>query len=109
MKRIFAPYFRANKVTDITPAFLKQHNVRALILDLDGNLVGYQNPEVAPDVIAWLANILAEGIRVCIVSNPGAKSTLVEIASQLGLRAFKGAVPKPLPKAFIEAQRYWEV
>ncbi|MCC2631414.1 MAG: phosphatase subfamily [Patescibacteria group bacterium] len=106
MKRILAPCFRAKDVTDVTPAFLRKNKIKAAILDLDGSLVGYQGPEASPEVTSWIANMLIEDIKVCIVSNPGPGSTLEQIARQLNLKAFRGVVPKPLPKAFLKARRY---
>jgi HAD superfamily phosphatase (TIGR01668 family) len=108
MPSIFTPHYRAHHITDITPEFLQSIGIKAAMLDLDGNLVGYKHGEASQEVVKWISAIQASGIRLCIVSNPGPKSTLDPVALQLGIKSFKGKIPKPHPKAFKEARLYLE-
>ena len=63
------PTFVAENVTEISPAFLKSRHIRLLMLDFDNTIVPYTTNEPAPQVIAWLEEMRASGIRLCVVSN----------------------------------------
>ena len=63
------PTYVAENVTQISPAFLESRNIRLLMLDFDNTIVPYTTNEPAPQVVAWLENVKASGVQVCVVSN----------------------------------------
>lgn len=67
------PDFYFNKVTDITPEFLKSHGIKGVALDIDNTLT-FDNQHVLPDEVAqWLAVINEARIAAIVVSNNGEK------------------------------------
>jgi uncharacterized protein len=79
----FCPGLRARSVGEITPEFLAEQGIRALILDLDNTLVPWHGYEVAPEVAQWVETMHAAGIRLCIVSNTHRPRRLAELAAIL--------------------------
>lgn len=59
--------FRA--LTDVTPAFLKERDIRLLMLDFDNTIVPYTTDVPTEKMSAWLRMMAQSGITVCIVSN----------------------------------------
>ncbi|MDE5558437.1 MAG: YqeG family HAD IIIA-type phosphatase [Ruminococcus sp.] len=60
-------YFR--KITDITPEFLIENNIKGLILDIDNTLTTHDNPVPAEGVKEWISSMKKNKIRLVIVSN----------------------------------------
>ncbi len=56
-------------IYDITPAFLTEQGIKALILDIDNTLVTYDDPKPTEPVLRWLEEMHAAGIRTAFVSN----------------------------------------
>jgi uncharacterized protein len=65
------PDCRLSGVTEITPAFLTERGLSALILDLDNTLAVWGGREPAPGVEAWLGSLRAAGVAHVILSNNG--------------------------------------
>ena len=82
----FCPTLRARDVAEITPAFLEERGIRALVLDLDNTLVPWHGREVAPSVSQWIESMHAAGISLCIVSNTHRPGRLKELAATLGVQ-----------------------
>lgn len=62
------PRWRAESVTQITPQFLKDKNIRLIMLDFDNTVVPYTTNTPTKEVENWLQQISSEFI-VCVVSN----------------------------------------
>ncbi len=60
-------YFRS--VVGITPEFLRERGITALLLDVDNTLCKDEDPDMAPGVRDWLDTMRSHGIKMCIVSN----------------------------------------
>lgn len=56
-------------VFDITPGFLKEQGVRAVVLDIDNTLVTYGQRLPTKEVKAWVDSLLSGGINAVIASN----------------------------------------
>jgi len=108
-RSIFFPTCRAHHISSVTADFLQENDIKAVILDLDGNLTGYQKDIIDEEVMNWVKNVGSAGIKLCIVTNPGPRTTVKEIAQMLKLQAFSGFFPKPLPRAFMAAQAYLDM
>ncbi len=95
MLRWFTPDYRVSKVEALTLDLLRQWGLDSLLLDADCTLKRYHRPEVAPEVAAWLAEMRAGGIGLCLVSN-GYGRRIGQFAEGLGL-PFVAKAMKPLP------------
>ena len=63
------PAFITERLTDLTPEFLKQQGIKLLMLDFDNTIVPYTTSVATPEMDAWIRKILASDISVCVVSN----------------------------------------
>ncbi len=65
----FLPKYIFPKITDISPAFLKEHAICLLLMDYDNTMLPYTVDEPGLELLAWLEDLRRAGIRFCIVSN----------------------------------------
>ena len=88
--RIFADIYH------VTPEFLAENGICALILDIDNTLVTYDDPEPTPPIIEWFRSMENAGIKLSFVSNNNVER--VELFNKnLGYYA-KGKGKKPFGK-----------
>ena len=59
----------AEKVTDLTPEFLKSRKIEFLMLDFDNTLLPYTVNTPTSEVLRWLDGLKRAKIRLCVVSN----------------------------------------
>jgi HAD superfamily phosphatase (TIGR01668 family) len=102
MLQRFCPALRLRRITDVTPEFLAEHGLRALVLDLDNTLVAWRGEDVAPEIEAWVKATLAAGIPLCIVSNTHRPRRLKSLATRLGVQWVPSG-GKPRRRGFREA------
>ena len=69
MRFSLLPAFITEKLTDLTPEFLKEQGIDLLMLDFDNTIVPYTTSEATEEMDAWIKNILVSGLSVCVVSN----------------------------------------
>lgn len=100
---LLSPEIMFENVGAITPAYLRQHRIGALVLDVDNTLTAHDSQTVPPVVAQWLAQMRAEGIAMTIVSNNSA-ARVTPFAKQLGL-PFCANGCKPLPHGLAAARR----
>lgn len=98
------PNFIFNSILDITPSFLKENNINALLLDVDNTLTPAHKTKVLREGGAeWLSLMKESGIKLMILSN--AKSDRAKAFGEgIGLRA-TGMSAKPLPFGYLRAVR----
>ena len=82
--KLLVPDFCFSGVTDITPDFLRQNQIRALVLDVDNTLTTHGNPVPGDGVFLWLEQMRKENIPMMIVSNNSEKR-VKPFAELLGL------------------------
>ena len=70
---IFKPTIRLHRVTQITAELLKECGIKALVLDVDNTLTTHNNPIPDREVLIWLDEIKAAGIKLVLLSNNSAK------------------------------------
>ena len=63
------PTIITDALTDLTPQMLRESGVRLLMLDFDNTIVPYTTDVPADRMIAWLREMMASDIRICVVSN----------------------------------------
>ena len=59
----------AEKVTDLTPEFLKSRKIEFLMLDFDNTLLPYTVNTPTSEVLRWLDGLKRAKIGLCVVSN----------------------------------------
>ncbi len=90
---IFRPTYWLKSVLDIDEEFLKENNVRALILDMDNTLSMHGSPDAEEGVMEWLDKMRALGIKMRVVSN-NVPRRVVPLAQKMGLECTaNGAKP----------------
>lgn len=103
MLRLLAPHLRVESVLDLGIPQIQALNLKALVLDVDCTLKRYCMPLCSPEVIAWVQELLAADLRVCLVSN-GRSRRIGQFAENLGV-PFVARALKPLPLGVLSAMR----
>lgn len=103
IKKYFLPTSYVDNFTNITPARMNQLDVRAVIIDLDNTLVGYDEMDANEKVINWFKMMNDNGFKVTIVSN-GKKKRVSEFADPHDIDYIFSA-QKPLTKNYKKAIR----
>ena len=73
-----------NNVREITIDFLKQNQIKALILDVDNTLIDYER-NLAEETIEWANKLKENGIKLYILSNSNKKEKVKTVAEKLGV------------------------
>ncbi len=91
------PDFLFDSYRDITPDFLKKHDITLLLTDLDYTLApkAVRRPDGA--LKDWIGMMKAAGITVMIVSNNRSGARVTEFCHDLGID-YQGHAGKPSPK-----------
>lgn len=63
------PKLITGELTDLTPELLQAHNIRLLMMDFDNTIVPYTTDVPTEKMAAWLHDMNASDIRLCVVSN----------------------------------------
>lgn len=100
---MLTPEYLFKDITRITPEFLRQQGIRALLLDVDNTLTAHGSQQLSQPVAAWLEQMKARGIRMVIVSN-NLRRRVEPFARQLGLDYISMGC-KPLPGGLARARR----
>lgn len=100
---LFLPTAIFRCVTCISPDYLRQNGIRALILDVDNTLTAHGSQELPPDVEAWLGQMRAAGVRLVIASN-NMPRRVAPFARRVGLD-YQAFCCKPSPFGLRRARR----
>ena len=65
----FLPRIITPELTDLTPELLDQRGIRLLMMDFDNTIVPYTTNVPTDKMAAWLAQMAASHIQLCVVSN----------------------------------------
>lgn len=101
------PKLYCKKVTDITPEYLKEHNINALILDVDNTLLDF-DLNIIDGLESWHENIKKNNIKSIILSNSN-KVQKVKMVAELIDVPFITFATKPLKRGFKKAQKQLDV
>ena len=97
---VFCPRrFCKGGVTEISIAGLQEAGIKAVILDLDNTLVGWQRHDVSHAVLAWLQQVKDSGLKSCLLSNTRFGRRLGKLSKELDIPAVRKAM-KPSKKGF---------
>lgn len=103
MLNLFLPNKQVESIYDITPAFLQEINKKGIIVDLDNTLVPWNIAHATEEVITWLRNMEAAGLKVTIFSNNNKERVRI-FADPLNIPYIHKA-NKPLRRQFHRAQQ----
>ncbi len=95
------------RVTNITPEFLNNNNIKALILDVDNTLIDYYK-NLSMEIVNWAKNIQNQGTVLFILSNTNKKAKVETVANKLGI-PYEMFAHKPFKKGFIKVQKEIEI
>ena len=98
-----APHLRVDDVCKITLPRLREMGLESLLLDVDCTLKRYGDTEVSDEVAAWIDELRAAGIGLCLVSN-GMGERIGRFAKKLDL-PFVAKALKPFPFRLRAAMR----
>lgn len=65
----FLPTLLIDSITDLTPQLLHQRGIKLLMLDFDNTIVPYTTDQPTDEMSAWIHQMAASSIRLCVVSN----------------------------------------
>ena len=91
---IFKPRIWVKNVLSIDKAFLDEHGIDALILDLDNTLSMHGDPAAEQGIPEWLDKMRGLGVKMTVVSN-NTNRRVAPLAAKLGLD-FTANGAKPL-------------
>lgn len=63
------PTMVTDRLTDLTPEFLKENGIRLLMLDFDNTIVPYTTSHPTKEMSDWLHAMTDSEIQLCVVSN----------------------------------------
>ncbi len=69
MKSFFKNDFYFDSIYEITPDFLKEMSISAVVADLDNTLADYDTPVPTKEITSWINSMIDGGIGIAIVSN----------------------------------------
>ena len=70
--RLLSPDEFADSIYDITPEFLENWSIKAIVLDIDNTLAPYDTPSPDEKLIEHLRAITNIGVKIALVSNNNA-------------------------------------
>ena len=63
------PALVTEALTDLSPALLREHNIRLLMMDFDNTIVPYTTDIPTEKMAGWLTMMKESDIQLCVVSN----------------------------------------
>ena len=100
---LFYPDFYCDNVRDVKLEFLKQNNIKGIILDVDNTLIDYYR-QFENGTIEWVQELKDAGIKLCIVSNSNKHEKVKSVAEKLDVPYFHFA-KKPFKSGFLKAKK----
>ena len=101
MAKTLVPDFVFSSFSEVTPEFLKENNIKAILSDVDNTLSPYEDATPNGEVRAWLLRMQENGVKIALVSNNHA-GRINLYNEEIGLPAFYDA-KKPSRKAYFKA------
>ena len=94
-------YFKS--VDKITIEFLKENEIKALILDVDNTLIDYYK-NMSDATRNWAKRLKEKGIKLYILSNTNHKEKVEKVANKLGI-PYELFAKKPFKSGFLRVQK----
>jgi hypothetical protein len=90
-----------NSLHDIELQTLKTWGIKGIIFDLDNTIIPWDRPNMSPEIIQWLNGLVAQGFKLCLVSNNMGKR-VKKIADSFAI-PFVARAYKPAKSGFRQA------
>ena len=90
-------------VREIKLEFLRENNIKALILDVDNTLIDFDK-NLSEETIKWAKELMANGIKLYVLSNSNKKQKVKMVADKLGTQ-YDYFAKKPLKMGFKKVQK----
>ena len=103
----FLPDFIFQTITQISPAFLREHGIRLLLMDFDNTMLPYTTDRPEQPLLDWIAGMQDAGITLCIVSNSH-KDRVPRFCQERGLDCITRA-KKPFSKGIRECLAKYDI
>ena len=103
---ILYPKKYLKNVREITLDFLRENQIKALILDVDNTLIDYDK-NLEEETIKWAENLKNNGIKLYILSNSNKKEKVKNVAEKLKIK-YEYFGKKPLKMGFKKVQKELE-
>ena len=101
------PTYRVDSITELTAQMLKDRNIRLLMLDFDNTIVPYTTNEPTDEMAAWLKEMAASDIALCIVSN-SKKNRVPTFCEKYDIPCITHA-KKPFSKGILECLNRFDI
>lgn len=69
MLKKLCPRFRTRYLSELTPDFFLERDIKGLLIDLDNTLVDWGEYSIPPEMIKWVTKMKMAEIKLCIISN----------------------------------------
>jgi len=96
------PQYSFRSITDVSPAFLEQHRIKFLMLDLDNTIAAYDEHVLHDDISQWTRKIIDSGVELFIISNSTRKHRVKSHSESIGVNHIMQSF-KPSPKSLFHA------
>lgn len=100
MIELFSPDLYVRDIYGINLEYIKNRNIKGLLVDLDNTLLAWDSFEADERLMSWIEACKAKGFSLCIVSN-NKRSRINHCAKILDIPAVVRAI-KPRKKAFLK-------
>ena len=107
MRFSFLPTMMTPALTDLSAEFLRQKNIRLLMLDFDNTIVPYTTSDPTEEMDSWLRQMLGSDIQLCVVSNSH-KDRVKIFCARYGMDCITHA-NKPFSKVIRECLMRYEI
>lgn len=97
------PRLYCKKVTDISIDYLEEHNIKAILLDVDNTLLDF-DLKIVEGLKQWYQKVKEKNIKCIILSNSNKTEKIEKVANFLEIDYIKFAT-KPLKRGFKKAQK----
>ena len=95
------PDFTFGSYAEVTPEFLAEQGIKALLIDIDNTLAPYEQAEPDEKLFAWFSSLEKSGIKAALISNNKAERVGL-FNKDLRLPAYPNA-HKPCKKTLLVA------
>lgn len=98
---VMTPKSFFSDIYEITPEFLKEKGIRAIVSDIDNTLVTYDDEKPTERLLTWFETMRKAGIKIAFISNNSGDRVKI-FNEELGYHYFPNA-RKPLIKTMLKA------
>ena len=96
---LLKPDVKLHGITDITVELLKNHDIKALLLDVDNTMSTHHGTILTEGLMEWIDKMQQSGIKLMVLSN-SKRFRIQPFAARIGL-PFISLGCKPLPTGYL--------